>query len=74
MIEKTCYSSQSRHHIETIITKCNSQIHSPLQPNGKRCAKRDQQEDALPRGGWPQTCPGDLTPARERQHKASPVH
>jgi hypothetical protein len=31
--------------------------------------KRDQQEAALPRGGWPQTCPGDLTPARERQHK-----
>jgi hypothetical protein len=34
--------------------------------------KRDQQEEALPHGGWPQTCPGDLTPARERQHKVIP--
>jgi hypothetical protein len=30
MIQKTWSSSQSQHHIDTIITKCNSRIHSPL--------------------------------------------
>lgn len=39
---------------------------------GDRGADTNQEGEALPHAGWPRTCPGDPTPARERKTRSDP--